>query len=101
VDMVISKCVAQGWREPLKWMLPDGRLASELYESKRVQVNSPKVVREPKRRNLCGNLAIEYGIERRIVVHLELAVDFEAACAAQDLAPELVETVGEIGALFG
>jgi hypothetical protein len=45
------------------------------------------------------------GIDRRIelwvVIHLELAVEFEAAFAGMDLCPEDVEATGKIVTLFG
>lgn len=43
--------------------------------------------------------AIDGGVERGIVVHLELAVKFEAALAGESLLPERVETGGEVAAL--
>jgi hypothetical protein len=39
-------------------------------------------------------------VERRVVVHLELAVELEAAATGADVCPERVETGGEIVALF-
>jgi len=40
-------------------------------------------------------------VEGGVVVHLELAVDFEAAGAGEDVGPELVEAGNEVVALFG
>lgn len=45
------------------------------------------------------DIAIEHGIERWIVVHLELAVELETAVPGEDVGPKLGQADGEIGAL--
>jgi hypothetical protein len=45
--------------------------------------------------------AVDGWVEGGVVVHLELAVDFEAARAGEDVGPELVEAGDEVVALFG
>jgi len=45
--------------------------------------------------------AVDRRVERGVVIHLELAVDFEAAAAGEDIGPELVEAGDEVAALFG
>lgn len=45
--------------------------------------------------------AVDGWVQRGVVVHLELAVEFEAAGAGEDLGPELVEAADEIVALVG
>ncbi len=44
---------------------------------------------------------VEHRIQVGVVVHLELAVEAESALAGEDLGPEFVETLGEVGALRG
>jgi len=41
------------------------------------------------------------GVQRGVVVHLQLAVKLEAARTGQGLSPELNEAFGQIGALNG
>ncbi len=45
-------------------------------------------------------MGIEYRIEVRVVVHLHLPVELEAAFAGEHLGPEIVEAGGEILALL-
>lgn len=45
-------------------------------------------------------LAVDLGVQRRVVVHLKLEVEPEAAFACDRLLPEAVETAGEIVALI-
>ena len=47
-----------------------------------------------------GRLAVDGGVERGIVVHLQLAIEFEAACASESIAPQCIQAVGEIATLF-
>ena len=47
-----------------------------------------------------GVAAINGGVEVGVVVHLELAVDFEAAAPGQDVVPELVEAGDQVVALL-
>lgn len=48
-----------------------------------------------------GFRAVDGRVKGGVVVHLELAVDFEAALAGEDLLPEVVEAEDEVFALFG
>ena len=45
-------------------------------------------------------MGVDGGVEAGVVVHLELAVELEAAAAREDLLPELVEAGGEVCALL-
>ena len=45
------------------------------------------------------SVAIDGWVECRVVIHLELAVELEAARAGEDFAPENIKAVGEIRAL--
>jgi len=47
-----------------------------------------------------GSVAVNGGVEGSVVVHLELAVELEAAGGSQGFAPQDVEAMGEISALF-
>ncbi len=44
---------------------------------------------------------VEHWIQVRIVVHLQLTVETESALAGEHLRPEVVEALGEVGALLG
>jgi len=44
--------------------------------------------------------AVDCGVESGVVVHLELAVKFEAPRACQRLAPQQIEAAGEVCALI-
>lgn len=45
--------------------------------------------------------AVDGRVKGRVVVHLELAVDFEAAAAGHDVGPELIQAGDEVLALLG
>ena len=45
-------------------------------------------------------MGVDGGVEVWVVIHLELAVELEAAMACEDLLPELVEAGGEVVALL-
>src|SRR5208283_621680 len=50
---------------------------------------------------LCARfMGVDGRVEAGVVVHLELAVELEAAAAREDLLPELVEAGGEVRALL-
>ena len=44
--------------------------------------------------------SVDRWVERGVVVHLELAVDFEAASAGEDVGPELIEATDQVVPLF-
>ncbi len=46
-------------------------------------------------------IAVDRRVEGGVVVHLQLAVKFEAPGAGQSLAPQHVEAAGKVGALLG
>lgn len=48
-----------------------------------------------------GVRAVNGGVERRVVVHLELAINLETALPEEGLLPEVVEAGGEVVALLG
>jgi hypothetical protein len=45
-------------------------------------------------------MSVDSGVEVWVVIHLELAVEIEAATTCEDLLPELVEAGGEVCALL-
>lgn len=45
-------------------------------------------------------LGVEFGVEVGVVVHLHLAVELEAALAAANLIPKVVETLSKVAALL-
>lgn len=47
-----------------------------------------------------GGAVVENGVKGGVVVHLELAVELEAAMAGEDVRPEGIEASGEVGTLF-
>src|SRR6185437_1853454 len=47
------------------------------------------------------NTAVDRRVKGRVVVHLELAIEFEAPGAVQRGPPEPIEAAGEVCALFG
>ena len=48
----------------------------------------------------CGGATVDRRIEVGIVIHLELAVEFENSITLMDSGPDRIETSGEIGALL-
>ena len=52
-----------------------------------------------RRKQSGGPVAIDCGVERGVVIHLQLAVELEAAGAGEGGLPEGVEAGGKIGAL--
>ena len=45
-------------------------------------------------------MPIEDRVQIRVVIHLHLAIEFEAPFALKDLVPKLFETTGEVGPLL-
>ena len=45
-------------------------------------------------------MGVDHGIEFRVVIHLHLAVEFEAAFAGEDVGPERIEAGGQVAALL-
>ena len=60
----------------------------------------PDLYAEWRRRSTCAP-GVDGGVEFGVVVHLELAIKFEATAAGVYVSPEGIETGGEVGALLG
>jgi len=67
-------------------------LASVLYEAERLRVKW-------RASTFCG-IAVEYRVQRWVVVHLELAVELETASVMEYVLPQLRETCSEVVALL-
>src|ERR1035437_2755554 len=55
------------------------------------------------RRSTClpgGLMSVDRRIEFRVVIHLQLTVEFEAPLAVEDLSPERIQTCGEVISLL-
>lgn len=47
----------------------------------------------------CG-MVVDCRVQRRVVIHFELAVKLEASPPLHHLLPQMIERLGEVGALF-